>query len=71
MNSIIISVILVGVVFLFSFAFRKMMKRKVEQEVGGEKPEAYLSKTGSWIFYIFLLGLLIFFVVMYIKWKNQ
>ncbi len=64
-QTIAISILLVALIVFIVFYLAKGMKKKNKKD----KDYIYLSKKGSIAFYIFLLALLIFFVVMYIRWR--
>jgi membrane protein insertase Oxa1/YidC/SpoIIIJ len=67
-SKIIISLIIIGVVVFLAFFIDK--KHKKERVEGKQVKKNYLTKTGSIIFYVFMLFLLILFLVLYIKWRN-
>lgn len=67
---IIISLIAIGVIifvaFFVDFSSLKADGKTISKQ---EREKKWLSKTGSIVFYIFLACLLLFFLVMYIKYK--
>ncbi|MBQ4420401.1 MAG: hypothetical protein VZQ58_00290 [Bacteroidales bacterium] len=64
-QTIAISILLVALIVFIVFYLSKGIKKKTKKD----KDYIYLSKKGSIVFYVFLLLLLVFFVVMYIKWR--
>ncbi|MBQ6753803.1 MAG: hypothetical protein IJR03_01205 [Bacteroidales bacterium] len=64
-QAIAISILLVALIVFIVFYLSKGIKKKTKKD----KDYIYLSKKGSIVFYVFLLLLLVFFVVMYIKWR--
>ncbi|MBQ9253726.1 MAG: hypothetical protein IJ213_02685 [Bacteroidales bacterium] len=66
LNTILFSLILV--ISLIAIVYF-VGKGKLFNKKRKDKDFVYLSKTGSIIFYVFMLLLLLFFVIMYIKWR--
>jgi len=64
-QAIAVSIIIVALIVFVVFYLSKGIKNKGKKD----KNYVYLSKKGSIIFYGFILLLLIFFIVMYIKWR--
>ncbi len=67
---IIISLILIGaIIFVAFFVDFSSLKSGNETISKQEREKKWMSKTGSKVFYIFLGLLLLFFLVMYIKYR--
>ncbi|MBP1631083.1 MAG: hypothetical protein H6Q15_1976 [Bacteroidetes bacterium] len=53
------------------FLFYKGIMKKLDTDKKEGKQLVYLSNTGSIVFYTLILLLILFFVIMFIKWKMQ
>ncbi|MEE1097865.1 MAG: hypothetical protein U0K83_06000 [Bacteroidales bacterium] len=49
----------------------KSIQKRNETAEDNDKQKVKLSRIGSIIFYLFMIMLAVFFLVMYIMWKNQ
>lgn len=66
-QTVVVSLLLVLIIVLLAFYVGKKGFKKRQGKK--DRDEIQLSKKGSIAFYVVLFALLVFFVIMYIKWR--
>lgn len=71
MKVLVFVLVLIIAISLIYYGYKALNKKYKDEKDGIEKPSTDTNKSGSMIFYGFILAILIFFWIMYIMWKMQ